>query len=42
MRERQKVVFLNGKEGIALEKPVEDDKTAEGSDRTVAFVQGHR
>lgn len=38
----QKVVFLDGEEGITLEQSVENDKTAEGSDRTVAFVQGHR
>lgn len=38
----QKVVFLDEQDGISLEEPVQNDKTAEGSDRTVAFVQGHR
>jgi len=38
--ETEKVIFLQ--EGIELERPVENDKTASDSDRTVAFVQGHR
>lgn len=38
--ETQKVIFLQ--EGIELNHPVENDKTASDSDRTVAFVQGHR
>ena len=38
--ETEKVIFLQ--EGIELDRPVENDKTASDSDRTVAFVQGHR
>ncbi len=38
--ETQKVVFL--RDGEELDRPVKNDKTASGSDRTVAFVQGHR
>jgi len=38
----QKVIFLDEDRGISLESPVKNNKTAEGSDRTVAFVQGHR
>lgn len=38
----QKVIFLDEDAGITLDEPVSNDKTAEGSDRTVAFVQGHR
>jgi len=38
--ETQKVIFLD--DGIELDRPVENDKTASDSDRTVAFVQGHR
>lgn len=38
--EAQKVIFLQ--DGIELDRSVENDKTASDSDRTVAFVQGHR
>jgi hypothetical protein len=38
--ETEKVIFLQG--GIGLDRPVKNDKTASDSDRTVAFVQGHR
>lgn len=38
--ETQKVIFLQ--DGIELEYSVKNDKTASDSDRTVAFVQGHR
>lgn len=38
--ETEKVIFLQ--DGIELDHPVENDKTASDSDRTVAFVQGHR
>lgn len=38
--EVQKVVFFE--DGIELDAPVENDKTADDSDRKVAFVQGHR
>ncbi|MEY7848283.1 hypothetical protein AB7C87_03670 [Natrarchaeobius sp. A-rgal3] len=38
----QKVIFLDEDDGITLEGSVRNDKTAKGSDRTVAFVQGHR
>lgn len=38
--EMQKVIFLG--EGEELTSPVKNDKTATDSDRTVAFVQGHR
>lgn len=38
----QKVLFLDGERGFALDEAIRNDKTAEGSDRTVAFVQGHR
>ncbi|WP_254862267.1 hypothetical protein [Halovivax gelatinilyticus] len=38
----QKVIFLDEDSEIKLDGPVSNDKTAEGSDRTVAFVQGHR
>lgn len=38
--ETEKVIFL--RDGIELDRPVENDKTASDSDRTVAFVQGHR
>lgn len=38
--ETQKVIFLQ--DGIGLDHPVVNDKTASDSDRTVAFVQGHR
>jgi hypothetical protein len=38
--ETQKVIFLQ--DGIELRHAVENDKTASDSDRTVAFVQGHR
>ena len=37
-----KVIFLDESAGFSLDEPVSNDKTAEGSDRTVAFVQGHR
>ncbi|WP_245545398.1 hypothetical protein [Halomicrobium katesii] len=36
----QKVLFL--KPDLNLERPVQNDKTASDSNRTVAFVQGHR
>lgn len=36
----EKVIFL--KESFELDNPVINDKTASDSDRTVAFVQGHR
>jgi hypothetical protein len=38
--EMEKVIFLD--EGIELGSPVKNDKTASDSDRTIAFVQGHR
>jgi len=38
--ETQKVIFLE--DGIELNSSIENDKTASDSDRTVAFVQGHR
>ncbi|MFC4438274.1 MULTISPECIES: hypothetical protein [Natrialbaceae] len=38
----QKVVFLDAEAGFSLESPVQSDKTANESDRGVAFVQGHR
>jgi len=38
--ETEKVIFL--RDGIELNHPVKNDKTASDSDRTVAFVQGHR
>ncbi|EMA25157.1 hypothetical protein C443_03139 [Haloarcula argentinensis DSM 12282] len=38
--ETEKVIFLQ--DGIELDHPVTNDKTASDSDRTVAFVQGHR
>lgn len=38
--ETQKVIFL--RDGKELNQAVENDKTATESDRTVAFVQGHR
>ena len=38
--ETEKVIFL--RDGIELDRPVKNDKTASDSDRTVAFVQGHR
>lgn len=38
--ETEKVIFL--RDGEELEHPVKNDKTASDSDRTVAFVQGHR
>ncbi|NKE37470.1 hypothetical protein GWG54_16975 [Natronococcus sp. JC468] len=38
----QKVLFLDLERGFTLEQPVQNDKTASESDRTVAFVQGHR
>ncbi|MFC4407907.1 hypothetical protein [Haloarchaeobius iranensis] len=38
--ETEKVLFLE--EGIELDRPVVNDKTARDSDRRVAFVQGHR
>jgi hypothetical protein len=38
--ETEKVIFLQ--DGIELDHPVRNDKTASDSDRTVAFVQGHR
>ncbi|WP_158855030.1 hypothetical protein [Halorhabdus sp. CUG00001] len=38
--ETEKVIFLQ--DGIKLDHPVKNDKTASDSDRTVAFVQGHR
>lgn len=38
--ETQKAIFLQ--DGITLEHPIENDKTAEDSDRTVPFVYGHR
>jgi len=38
----QKVLFLDGERGFELDDVVRNDKTADGSDRTVAFVQGHR
>ena len=38
--EAEKVIFLQ--DGIELDYPVRNDKTASDSDRTVAFVQGHR
>ncbi len=36
----EKVIFL--REGEELSQPIKNDKTASDSDRTVAFVQGHR
>lgn len=36
----RKVIFLT--DGLELDEPVINDKTASDSDRTVAFVQGHR
>jgi len=36
----EKVIFL--REGQKLSQPIKNDKTASDSDRTVAFVQGHR
>ena len=38
--ETEKVIFLQ--DGIELDRPVKNNKTASDSDRTVAFVQGHR
>ena len=38
--EREKVIFLQ--DDVEIDHPVENDKTASDSDRTVAFVQGHR
>jgi len=38
--ETEKLIFL--RDGIELNHPVKNDKTASDSDRTVAFVQGHR
>ena len=38
--ETEKVIFLQ--DDIDLDRSVENDKTASDSDRTVAFVQGHR
>lgn len=38
--EAQKVIFL--KKGFELDRPITNDKTASDSERTVAFVQGHR
>lgn len=38
--ETQKVIFLQ--DGIDLERPIKNDKIASDSERTVAFVQGHR
>lgn len=38
--ETQKVIFL--RDGIELDRAIVNDKTASDSDRTVAFVQGHR
>lgn len=38
--EAEKVLFLE--EGVELEAPIPNDKTASDSDRTLAFVQGHR
>lgn len=38
--ETEKVIFIQ--DGIELDHPVKNDKTASDSDRTVAFVQGHR
>ena len=38
--ETEKVIFL--RDDIELDHPVKNDKTASDSDRTVAFVQGHR
>jgi hypothetical protein len=38
----QNVLFLDLERGFTLEKPIQNDKTASESDRTVAFVQGHR
>ena len=34
------MIFL--REGEELSQPIKNDKTASDSDRTVAFVQGHR
>lgn len=36
----EKVIFLQ--DGIELEHPIQNDKTASDSDRTIAFVRGHR
>ena len=36
----EKVLFLD--EGLELDDTISNDKTASDSDRTVAFVQGHR
>lgn len=36
----RKVIFL--KDGFELDEPISNDKTASDSNRTVAFVQGHR
>jgi len=38
--ETEKVIFL--RDGIELDRPVKNDETTSDSDRTVAFVQGHR
>ena len=38
----QKVLFLDDKKGLTLNHGIRNDKTADESDRTVAFVQGHR
>lgn len=38
--ETEKIIFLQ--DGIELNQRAENDKTASDSDRTVAFVQGHR
>lgn len=38
--ETEKIIFLQ--DGIELDRAVKNDKTASDSDRTVAFVQGHR
>jgi hypothetical protein len=38
--ETKEVIFLQ--DGITLDRPVKNNKTASDSGRTVAFVQGHR
>lgn len=38
----QKVIFLDAESGFSLQSPIQNDKTANESDRGVAFVQGHR
>lgn len=39
-KDTEKVIFLD--ESFELDRPVTNEKTASDSDRTVAFVQGHR